>query len=58
MVITQEPFEGKGPAYVFSDAAVAVLQAEDDEVKKALYSVGVVFENAEAEDKNELNFHA
>jgi len=58
VVITKESFEGKGPAYVFSDSAVEVLQAEDDEVKRTLESLGVVFANTEEDGKNELNSHA
>ena len=45
VVITREPFEGKGPTYVFSDAAAEVLLAESDDVKKTLESAGVIFEN-------------
>jgi len=52
VVITKETFEGKGPAYVFSDAAVEVLIAGEDEVKKTLSSIGVSFENTAAEGKN------
>lgn len=54
VVITKESFEGKGPAYVFSDSAVEVLLAEDDEVKRTLESLGVVFANTEEEGKKEI----
>jgi len=50
VVITKESFEGKGPAYVFSDSAVEVLQAENDDVRETLFSIGVVFENTEEDE--------
>jgi cation diffusion facilitator family transporter len=51
VIITKEPFEGKGPSYVFSDAAVEVLLAENDEVKTTLESAGIIFENTLVNDK-------
>ena len=41
MLIVKEEFEGKGPSYVFSDAAVEVVLTEDDTLTAALKTTGI-----------------
>ncbi|MGB2929653.1 MAG: NifB/NifX family molybdenum-iron cluster-binding protein [Desulfobacterales bacterium] len=43
VVITKESFEGKGPYYVFSNAAVENLITDQGTVEKALESLGIFF---------------
>ena len=43
VVITKESFEGKGPYYVFSNAAVDNLITDQGTVEKALESIGIFF---------------
>jgi predicted Fe-Mo cluster-binding NifX family protein len=43
VVITKESFEGKGPYYVFSNAAVDNLITEEETVEKALERLGIFF---------------
>lgn len=43
VVITKESFEGKGPYYVFSNAAVDNLLTKQETVGKALESLGIFF---------------
>ncbi|MGD9230187.1 MAG: cation diffusion facilitator family transporter [Desulfobacterales bacterium] len=43
VIITQESFEGKGPYYVFSNAAVENLLTEEETVDSALESIGIFF---------------
>ena len=43
VIITKESFEGKGPYYVFSNAAVDNLLTEEETVEKALESIGIFF---------------
>jgi len=43
VVITKESFEGKGPYYVFSNAAVDNLLTKEETVEKALESLGIFF---------------
>ncbi len=43
VVITKESFEGKGPYYVFSSAAVDNLITDQGTVEKALESIGIFF---------------
>ena len=43
VIITKESFEGKGPYYVFSNAAVDNLLIEEETVEKALESLGISF---------------
>lgn len=43
VVITKESFEGKGPYYVFSNAAVDNLITDQGTVEKALESFGIFF---------------
>jgi len=43
VIITQESFEGKGPYYVFSNAAVDNLLTKEETVDKALESIGILF---------------
>jgi len=52
VLLVKETFEGKGPAYVFSDAAVEVLLTEEETVKKALKKLGILFEEVETGSKN------
>lgn len=42
-VITREGFAGKGPFYVFSNAAVDILQMREDTMESALEKMGVSF---------------
>ncbi|MFW6128503.1 MAG: cation diffusion facilitator family transporter [Halobacteriota archaeon] len=42
--ISTESFEGKGPFYVFSDAAVEVLQTEKGSVEQALQEFDITFD--------------
>ena len=44
-VITKESFEGKGPFYVFSNAAVENLQTERENIEEALEDIGIHYEN-------------
>lgn len=43
VIITQESFEGKGPYYVFSNAAVDNLLTKEETVDKVLESIGILF---------------
>ena len=43
VILTKESFEGKGPFYVFSNAAVDNLLTKEETVKKALESLGILF---------------
>ena len=43
VVVTKESFEGKGPFYVFSNAAVEKLKTESDTVENALEYIGINF---------------
>jgi predicted Fe-Mo cluster-binding NifX family protein len=43
VVVTKESFEGKGPFYVFSNAAVEKLKTESDTVENALEYMGINF---------------
>ena len=45
--ITKESFEGKGPYYVFSNAAVENLQSEREKIEVALEDIGIHFDPAE-----------
>ena len=47
VVVTKESFEGKGPYYVFSNAAVEHLQTEKETVEEALCHLGIRFDPAE-----------
>ncbi|MGD8948980.1 MAG: cation diffusion facilitator family transporter [Desulfobacterales bacterium] len=46
-VITKESFEGKGPFYVFSNAAVENLQSGRENIEEALEDIGIHFDPAE-----------
>ena len=46
-VITKESFEGKGPFYVFANAAVENLQTERKKIEEALEDIGINFDPAE-----------
>ena len=46
-VITKESFEGKGPFYVFSNAAVENLQTDREKIEEALEDIGIHFDPAE-----------
>jgi cation diffusion facilitator family transporter len=46
-IITKESFEGKGPFYVFSNAAVENLQTEREKIEEALEDIGIHFDPAE-----------
>ena len=46
-VITKETFEGKGPFYVFSNAAVENLQTDREKIEEALEDIGIHFDPAE-----------
>ena len=48
VIITKENFEGKGPYYVFSNAAVDNLVTEEETVDKALESIGIFFKKNES----------
>ncbi len=43
VIITRESFEGKGPYYVFSSAAVDNLLTEEETVEKAMERLGIFF---------------
>ena len=47
VVITKESFEGKGPFYVFSNAAVENFQSEREKIEEALEDIGIHFDPAE-----------
>ena len=47
VVITKETFEGKGPFYVFSNAAVDNLQTESKSIEEALDEIGIHYNPAE-----------
>jgi predicted Fe-Mo cluster-binding NifX family protein len=46
-VITKESFEGKGPFYVFSNAAVENLQTEREKIEEALEDIGLHLDPAQ-----------
>jgi cation diffusion facilitator family transporter len=48
VIITKESFEGKGPYYVFSNAAVDNLLTKEDTVDKALESLGIFFSEVQS----------
>ena len=52
VVITKESFEGKGPFYVFSNAAVENLQTESESIDEALDEIGIHFDPAEIKNSN------
>ncbi len=45
VIITKESFVGKGPFYVFSNAAVEHVQTLEGTVKTALEKLGILFQN-------------
>jgi cation diffusion facilitator family transporter len=47
VIVTKESFEGKGPFYVFSNAAVENLQTEREKIEEALEDIGIHFDPAE-----------
>jgi len=47
VVVTKESFEGKGPFYVFSNAAVEKLQSDRETIEEALGDIGIQFDPAE-----------
>ena len=47
VVITKESFEGKGPFYVFSNAAVENFQSEREKIEEALEDIGIHFDPTE-----------
>ena len=47
VVITKESFEGKGPFYVFSNAAVENLMTVKEKIEEALGDIGIQFDAAE-----------
>ncbi|RZB38140.1 MAG: hypothetical protein SRB2_00486 [Desulfobacteraceae bacterium Eth-SRB2] len=54
VIITKESFEGKGPYYVFSNAAVDNLLTEEETVDKALESLGILFLKIESTPQDSL----
>jgi len=54
VIITKESFEGKGPYYVFSNAAVDNLLTEEETVDKALESIGIFFLKIESTPQGSL----
>jgi hypothetical protein len=44
VAVTKESFEGKGPLYVFSNAAVENLQTEKENIEEALKDIGIQFD--------------
>jgi cation diffusion facilitator family transporter len=48
VIITKESFEGKGPYYVFSNAAVDNLLTEEETVDKALENIGIFLKKNES----------
>ena len=47
VIVTRESFDGKGPFYVFSNAAVEKLQTEAEKVDEALKDLGIQFNSPE-----------
>ena len=47
VVLTKESFEGKGPFYVFSNAAVEHLQTEKERIGEVLGDLGIQFDDVE-----------
>ena len=47
VIVTRESFEGKGPFYVFSNAAVDNLQTESKSIEEALDEIGILYNPAE-----------
>ena len=43
VIVTRESFEGKGPFYVFSNAAVESVKTERETAEKALEHMGIQF---------------
>ncbi len=52
VIVTKESFEGKGPFYVFSNAAVENLQSERKTIEEALADIGIHFDPAELKTSN------
>jgi len=47
VLLTNKTFKGKGPSYVFSNAAIEVVVTEEETVKKALEGIGIILEDLE-----------
>jgi cation diffusion facilitator family transporter len=52
-IVTRESFDGKGPFYVFSNAAVENLQSDRETIEEALADTGIHFDPADL--KNSKN---
>lgn len=46
VILTKESFHGKGPFYVFTNAAVENLQSERKSIEEALGDIGIHFDPA------------
>jgi predicted Fe-Mo cluster-binding NifX family protein len=53
VILTMKSFKGKGPFYVFSNAAVESLQTTEDTVGNALKNLGILFGDNEINGANE-----
>jgi len=47
VIVTKASFDGKGPFYIFSNAAVENLLSERETIEKALGDIGIHFDPAE-----------
>ncbi len=47
VILTMKSFKGKGPFYVFSNAAVESIQTTEDTVENALENLGIFFDDNE-----------
>jgi predicted Fe-Mo cluster-binding NifX family protein len=45
VIVTKEPFDGKGPFYVFSNAAVENLLIQGESIDDALHEIGIQFDS-------------
>jgi len=55
VTITKDGFEGKGPVYVFSNAAVDNQVTEENTVKDALERLGIFYESDDIENNHKYS---
>jgi len=52
VIVTRESFDGKGPFYVFSNAAVENLQSERETIEETLTDIGIHFDPADLKNND------
>ena len=55
VIVTKEPFDGKGPFYVFANAAVENMLTAGGSVEEALAEIGIHFNPATIKDSRQLS---